>query len=122
MVRCLIFQQVRTKIVIKGFVRQNKPIAAVCHGVAGLVGIQMEDGKPFVAGKTLTSFTNEEEYMTNLEDLMPFMLESRLAEQGAKHQAGASFTEHVVIDSNLVTGQNPMSSKATAQAVISLLS
>lgn len=110
------------KIAIKTLARQGKPIAAVCHGVAGLVGIQMEDGKPLIAGRTLTSFTNEEEYMVKLENLVPFMLETRLKEQGANHQAAASFTEHVVVDRNLVTGQNPMSSKKTALAIISLLS
>lgn len=109
------------KIIIKAFALQDKPISAVCHGVAGLVGIQMEDGKPFVAGKKLTSFTDEEEYMTKLENLVPFMLESRLNEQGAMHQAAESYTEHVVVDGKLVTGQNPMSSIATAAAVISLL-
>ncbi|MBP2627531.1 MAG: ThiJ/PfpI domain protein [Firmicutes bacterium] len=109
------------KIVIKNFARRGKPISAVCHGVAGLVGIQMEDGKSLVAGRTLTSFTNEEEYMAKLENLVPFMLETRLREQGANHQVAASFTEHVVVDNNLVTGQNPMSSKKAALAVISLL-
>ena len=110
------------KIALKAFANKEKPIAAVCHGVAGLVGIQMENGKPLVYGRTLTSFTNEEEYIVKLENIVPFMLETRLKEQGAIFQGAASFTEHVIVDKNLVTGQNPMSSKKTAFAVIALLS
>jgi putative intracellular protease/amidase len=110
------------KIAVKTLARQNKPVASVCHGVAGLVGIQMDDGKPFVAEKHLTSFTNEEERMVKLENLVPFMLETRLKELGAIHKAGPSFTEHVIVDGNLITGQNPMSGKKTAQALIELLS
>lgn len=100
----------------------NKVIAAMCHGPASLVGVMLKDGTPLVAGKTLTSFTNEEEKAAGFTAKMPFLLESRLREQGANFIEQANWSDHVQVDGKLITGQNPQSSLSTAQAVIRTLS
>jgi putative intracellular protease/amidase len=100
------------------FVRQDKVIAAVCHGPAGLVGARLDDGTPLAAGKTITAFTDSEEYGAKLDTLMPFLLESRLRELGGKFITRADWTDHVERDGKLITGQNPQSSGSVAQAVI----
>ena len=101
---------------------QGRVIAAVCHGPAGLVGAKRADGQPLVAGKRLTAFTNSEERAVELDGLMPFLLESRLRELGADFAPALNWTDHVEIDGNLITGQNPQSSSSVAQAVIRALS
>ncbi len=97
-------------------------LAAVCHGPAALVGLRNEDGTPLVQNRTVSCFTNEEEREVGLDDVMPFLLASRLEELGARLDLGDKFVAHTVTDGKLVTGQNPQSSEAVAQAVIAALS
>lgn len=99
----------------------GKLVAAVCHGPAGLVDMKRPDGQYWVSGRSLTSFTDEEERLVKLDGSMPFLLESRLREQGARFTGKAPWSEHVVVDGNLITGQNPQSGMAVARAVIEAL-
>jgi putative intracellular protease/amidase len=48
----------------------------------------------------------------------PWLPETQLIKAGAKYVQGQKHTEVVVVDGNLVTGQNGASSKRTAQAVV----
>lgn len=106
---------------LRDFAEQDKVIAAMCQGPAGLVGVTLEDGTPLVAGKKVTSFTNEEESAAGFTKKMPFLLESRLRDLGAEFIEQANWSDHVQIDGKLITGQNPQSSKSTALAVIDAL-
>lgn len=107
--------------VLRGFAVQDKVIAAMCHGPASLVGVTLDDGTPLVAGKTVTSFTNEEESAAGFTKKMPFLLESRLRELGARFVGQPNWSNHVQVDGKLITGQNPQSSKSAAVAVIDAL-
>lgn len=106
---------------LKEFDASQKVIAAVCHGPAGLVGAVKENGTPLVKGKRLTSFTDEEERAAQLDQQMPFLLESKLRELGAEFVAKPNFTEHVEQDGNIITGQNPQSTEKIVQLVIESL-
>ena len=90
----------------------------MCHGPASLVGVKLKNGKYLVEGKKLTSFTNSEEDEVQKSDKMPFMLESKLVEQGATFQAKGNWADNVVVDGNLITGQNPSASASIADAII----
>jgi len=46
------------------------------------------------------------------------LLESKLREKGGKFVSAEKWTDFSVRDGNLVTGQNPMSSRSTAEKVI----
>jgi putative intracellular protease/amidase len=107
--------------ILRDFSEQNKVIAAMCHGPASLVGVTLADGMPLVAGKTVTSFTNEEETAAGFTEKMPFLLESRLRELGATFVGKPNWSDHVQVDDKLITGQNPQSSLSAAQAVIAAL-
>ncbi|WP_229075505.1 type 1 glutamine amidotransferase domain-containing protein [Actinoplanes sp. DH11] len=96
-------------------------VAAVCHGPAALAGITLSDGTPIVAGKRIAAFTNSEEAAVGLTDVVPFLLQSRLEEQGGKHSGVEDWQPHVVTDGRLVTGQNPASSAGVAEAVLAVL-
>lgn len=93
-------------------------VAAVCHGPAALLSVTLIDGKPLIAGKRVTGFTNQEEAAVGLTDAVPFLLADALTGKGATHIAGASFTENVVVDGRLVTGQNPQSAAGVARAAL----
>jgi putative intracellular protease/amidase len=106
---------------LSDFALQGKIIAAVCHGPAGLIGARRADGAPLVTGKTITAFTNEEESATGLDGLMPFLLESKLRELGARFIVKPRWSDHVEVDGKLITGQNSQSSRSIAQAVLEAL-
>lgn len=96
-------------------------LAAVCHGPAGLLGIQLPDGSYLVDGKEVTSFSNAEEAEIGLTSVVPFLLQTALEQRGARHRHAGIFAPQVVTDGRLVTGQNPPSAAGVAEAVISLL-
>ena len=103
---------------LREFAETGKVIAAVCHGPAGLVGATLADGKPLVSGRTVTAFTNDEERAAELDQAMPFLLETKLRELGANFISQAMWSDHVEEDGNMITGQNPQSSASIAKAVI----
>ncbi len=96
-------------------------VAAVCHGPAGLVNIKLSNGKYLVEGKKVNAFTNEEEEAVGLTKVVPFLLESRLIERGAKFENSGLWQTHVVADGRLVTGQNPQSAKGVGKEMLRLL-
>lgn len=100
---------------------QGGVVAAVCHGPAGLVNVTLSDGSYLVAGKRVNSFTDEEERAVAKDDVVPFMLETKLRERGGVFSESGNFESHVVVDGRLVTGQNPASATGVAEAVVELL-
>jgi putative intracellular protease/amidase len=96
-------------------------VAAVCHGPAGLLSADRPDGSWVFAGRRLTGFTDEEERQVGLADRAPWLLESTLRERGAVFESGPAWQPYVVTDRNLVTGQNPASSKPAAEATLEAL-
>jgi putative intracellular protease/amidase len=95
----------------------NGIVGAVCHGPAGLVNVKLSNGKYLVDGKKINAFTNEEETAVKLEGVVPFMLESKLIERGAKFEKSDLWQVHVVADQRVVTGQNPASAKSVGDAM-----
>ncbi len=106
---------------VERFDAEGKIVAAVCHGPAGLVSAKKEDGTPFVAGRRLAAFTDSEERAVGLDAAVPFLLESRLKQLGAHHEAGPDFKPFALSDGNLITGQNPASAARTAELVMEAL-
>ena len=104
--------------VLQQFAEDGRVIGAVCHGPSGLVNVTYKDGTPLVKGKKVTSFTDEEERELELDRHMPFLLESKLREKGGVFVSGQKWTDFSVRDGNLVTGQNPQSSRSTAEKVV----
>ncbi|MDZ7776537.1 MAG: type 1 glutamine amidotransferase domain-containing protein [Bacteroidales bacterium] len=80
-------------------------VGAVCHGPAGLVNVKLSDGSYLVEGKTVSAFTNEEEVASGKDKYVPFMLETKLKNRGAKHVESDNWQKKVVADGRLVTGQ-----------------
>lgn len=100
---------------------QGKIIGSVCHGPAAFVGATDADGNPFVKGRQVNCFTDEEERAVGLDDVVPFLLESKLRELGADFTHAGKFEACVAVDGNLVTGQNPPSCAGVAEKIVALL-
>jgi putative intracellular protease/amidase len=103
---------------------RRAPIAALCHGPAILLSApERADGLWLFDGYRMTSFTDEEEDQTEAGRLgMEWLLDVALKNAGAVFDDGPSaWISHVVVDRNLITGQNPGSTEATADAVIKKL-
>lgn len=100
----------------------GKLIAAVCHGPAGLIHARRADGQPFLQGRRVTGFTNAEEFLARLKDVVPFLLEDAMKAQGADfHSALLPLLSHVEEGGNLITGQNPRSSEDMAALLVKRL-
>lgn len=97
-------------------------IGAVCHGPAALLDVRRDDGSPLLQGRRVTGFTNTEERLAGLHDKVPFLLEDEMKARGADfHSALLPMLSHTERDGNLITGQNPRSSHAIAQAMVEAL-
>ncbi|MFB8830388.1 type 1 glutamine amidotransferase domain-containing protein [Azotobacter sp. CWF10] len=106
---------------IERFQALGKPVGAVCHGPAVLRHTKGVDGQPLVKGRRVTGFSNSEEAAVQLTEVVPFLVEDMLVGNGGLYSRAADWQSHVEVDGLLITGQNPASSDATAEALLKLL-
>jgi putative intracellular protease/amidase len=106
---------------IEAAIADGKPVAAVCHAPAVLRHVKGPDGAPLVEGKKVTGFSNSEEEAVGLTDVVPFLLEDMLAEQGGTYSKGEDWASYVLEDGLLITGQNPASSEEAAKKLLARL-
>lgn len=100
---------------IESFYNEGKPVAFVCHAPAVLKNVKGKDGKPLVNNKKVTGFTNEEEAAVQLTEIVPFLLEEMLKENGGVYSKIGDWQPYAVEDGLLITGQNPASSEKVAE-------
>lgn len=106
---------------IEAMATSGKTVSAVCHAPGVFRHTKAADGSPLVKGKKVTGFTNTEEAAVQLTDIVPFLVEDMLVKNGGIYSKGADWQPYVLTDGKLITGQNPASSEAAAQAVLSQL-
>tara|TARA_R110002020_G_scaffold400596_6_gene610767 strand:+ start:19430 stop:20101 length:672 start_codon:yes stop_codon:yes gene_type:complete len=105
---------------IETFAKSDRPIGAVCHAPAIFKHPKSGDA-PFVSGRKVTGFTNSEEDGVGLTDVVPFLVEDMLKDNGGDYVRGDDWASFVVTDGKLVTGQNPASSEEAAKELLALL-
>lgn len=96
-------------------------VAAVCHGPAGLLPIMLPDNSYLIKGKKFDCFTNAEEDANGTTKYMPFLLQTALQDKGGIFDGAAPWSDHVVIDGRLITGQNPQSALSLGKALLAAL-
>ncbi len=106
---------------IEQFLQQQKPVAAVCHASAAFLNVKDDAGEPIVSGRAVTGFSNSEEDAVGLTDVVPFLLEDELIKKGGDYHKVDDWNAFAVQDGLIITGQNPASSKAAAEKVITHL-
>jgi len=97
-------------------------VASVCHGPAALVDVKLSSGEFLLKDKKVTSFSNDEETVIKYDESVPFLLETALVNNGASYEKSPLWQEKVVVDSNIVTGQNPASAFTVGAKMKELLS
>jgi putative intracellular protease/amidase len=106
------------RMIAKACRQEGKIVGALCSGVSALLGARADDGSWPFARKRMTGFPTTEMADFGVAQDAPWLPEVRLIKAGAKYVQGQKHTDVVVVDGNLVTGQNGASSKRTAQAVV----
>lgn len=105
---------------IESFYNSGKPVALVCHAPGVLRHVTYQ-GAPLVKGKRVTGFTNDEEEEVQLTHIVPFLVEDELKRLGANFEKVPNWQPFSIVDGRLITGQNPASSTAAAQALVKLV-
>ena len=100
---------------IEAFYTNNKPVAAVCHAPAVFKNVKNAEGEPLVKGKKVTGFTNTEEAAVELTEVVPFLVEDMLKENGGIYSKAADWSPYALEDGLLITGQNPASAELVAE-------
>ena len=107
---------------INEFYEANKIISSVCHGPAALAKVKLASGKHLLEGEPVTGYSNVEEEMAGVREIMPFSLEDALSEASAGNytKGPKPFDVHVVVGrgGKLINGQNPASAGPVGQAVL----
>lgn len=109
---------------IARFFEDGKPTAALCHGGAALIDVDLADGSPLVAGRTVTGFANVEEDFGDAATgvtIMPYRVEDALRGRGANFIQAGLFRAFAVRDQNLITGQQQYSGAKVAALVVDAL-
>lgn len=105
---------------IESFYNSEKPVALVCHSPGVLHRVTYK-GAPLVKGKRVTGFSNSEEAAVGLTNEVPFLVEDELKRLGGLFEKAPDWQSFVIVDGRLITGQNPASSTAAAQALLKLI-
>ena len=106
---------------IEDFIAAGKPVATVCHAPAVLLKAKDQNGDPLVKGKEVTGFSNSEEAAVELTDVVPYLLEDQLIAVGGVYRKVEDWNSLAVVDGLIITGQNPGSSAAVAEALLKAL-
>ena len=69
----------------------------------------------------VTGFSDVEEDQVQLTAAVPFLVEKKFIELGAKFEKADPWNSKVCVDGKLITGQNPQSSEACVALVIAQL-
>ena len=81
-----------------------------------------KDGSFLVKGKNVTGFTNTEEEAVQLTDVVPFLVEDMLKNNGGLYAKGDDWSVFTQEDGLLITGQNPASSEKVAELLLERIS
>ncbi|KAF7503394.1 hypothetical protein GJ744_003916 [Endocarpon pusillum] len=105
---------------------QGGVVSAVCHGPAIYAGIiDPTTSKSIIHGRTITGFTTQAEYDMHVMDALRKWNEPLIDEWaeklGAKYvRSDGVWDDFHVADDRVVTGMNPQSAKATAEAAVAV--
>ncbi len=106
---------------INEFYAAGNIVAAVCHGPIAFVHAETPEGRPLVEGRRVTGYTNAEETRDATDKYLSFLLETEFVALGAKFIAARPSSTNVVVDGQLITGQNPESAGAVGEAICEAL-
>ncbi|GEO77813.1 ThiJ PfpI family protein [Companilactobacillus mindensis DSM 14500] len=105
------------QLITQKIYQQNGFVTSVCHGIAGLLNVRVDD-QYLIRDKKVTGFTTAEEILAGKKKVVPFLNQQVATEHGAKFQKKRAYKEYAVKDGRLITGQNPFSARAVANLLL----
>ncbi len=109
------------QLIAKKIYENGGIVSAVCHGVAGILNIELSNGNNLIKGLRITGFSNSEERAVGLDKLVPYLTETEISNRGAKYVKADDWVEFAISDNRVVTGQNPASAAAVAHEILRIL-
>ena len=103
---------------IEAFWSAEKPVSSVCHAPIVLVNARDSSGELIVKDREVTGFSNSEEDAVGLTEIVPMLVEDTMIKLGARYSKAGEWEAYTRQDGNLITGQNPASSKQVAKLVL----
>lgn len=103
---------------------KNIVLGSVCHGALGFLQAKKENGEPLLKNKKVSTVTNKQVRELGIE-ITPMHPETEVRKAGAIFESKTAFQDvfanHVVIDGNLVTGQNQNAGMEVAQKMMKII-
>lgn len=103
---------------------ENVVLGSVCHGALGFLLAKDQNGDPLVKGRRMTAVTDKQVKELKIT-ITPQHPERELRKAGALYESKKAFRDffasHVVVDGNLVTGQNQNDAAETAQLMMRIV-
>jgi len=93
-------------VLVKKFVSNKKPICAIGYGVAGLCKAFNENDRWCFSGWNLTAISNFEVARYPFFSKLPLIIEDYIKDHGGYYNCSSVDEVHVIVDRNLITGQN----------------
>lgn len=107
------------------FYESGKPSAAVCHSTTLLLEAKTSNRELLVSGKTWTGFADAEEEFADQAvgmKIQPYRIETEARKlENTTFKVAAPFSSYVIVDGNLITGQQQNSGYAAAKKVVEQL-
>ena len=102
----------------------NVVLGSVCHGSLGFLRAKDQNGDPLVKGRRMTGVTDKQVKELKIT-MTPQHPERELRKAGALYESETAFRDffasHVVVDGNLVTGQNQNDAAEVAQLMMGIV-
>jgi len=105
--------------ILASFVEEGKPIGAVDHGAAVLTSVRPH-GAPLLSGVRATGRSDDEEHRSGHRGLLPRSTQTLLRDANARCSFGPAWRPHVVVDGQLIFGQNPSSTQLTVESLLAV--
>ncbi|WP_438760845.1 type 1 glutamine amidotransferase domain-containing protein [Enterococcus sp. AZ194] len=100
---------------------QGGYITSVCHGIAGLLNCQDDEGNYLITNKQVIGFTTTEEIIAGKHSVVPFFNQKIAEQNGAKFRKKRFYKDFAIKDGRIITGQNPFSVRSVAKLLITEL-
>ena len=103
------------------FFDNTKIVSAVCHGPAALLNVKLWNGAKLLRNRNVTCFTDAEERESKKIYEVPFLLQTEMMLRGCNFEIRPNWSDHVVVDGKLITGQNPQSALSVGKALLEII-
>lgn len=105
-------------IISQIYEREQGLICTIGHGAAALINVKKERSNEYlIKNRKMTCFSDREEKEMQMDKILPFLIEDRLKERGARLEIVEPNKSKVVVDERLITAQNSQSIKEFVQQI-----